>query len=212
VLFRTHGGLYIRGPNQKPDYNMTKTLMSLMFLLLTAVSVQAKGGDKAEFKEILVKDEQTGEYYYEAVVPVENVAKLDMFKRAKSWVLTSLKTSDNNINADESELSIVNTASVVLDQTKGFGWAITSGNIDFKLNVQFKDGKYKVRFDNVVINAVYVTGGGTSLQTVSYNQYAKQKENKAVRKFKQMVNEKMLAVANSLDAAIRNGSSGSKDW
>ncbi len=190
---------------------MKKHLSVLTLLLAFGFTAIAK--EKEEFKEIVTKDEATGEYYYEAVVPVEGIAKEEMFKRAKTWVLSNLKTSDNNINADEKDLSIINTASVVLDQTKGWGWAITSGNIDFKLNVLFKDGRYKVRFDNIVINAMYVTGAGTSLQTISYTQYAKQRENKAARKFKQMVNEKMLAVAGGLEQAVRNGDSSSKkDW
>jgi len=192
---------------------MRNILISILVLTtLCCYVVQAKRDEKKDFKEILIKDEASGEYYYEAIVPVENVAKEEMFKRAKTWVLTSLKTSDNNINADEKELSIINTASIILDQTKGWGWAITSGTIDFKLNVLFKEGKYKVRFDNIVINAMYVTASGTSLQTVSYTQYAKQKENKAGRKFKEMVNEKMLATAVGLENAIKNGSAAQKDW
>lgn len=193
---------------------MKKLLLLSLSLMLIAGTVTAKEKEKKEeFTEILVKDEATGEYYYEAVVPVEQVSKEEMFKRAKSWVVSSLKTNDNNINADAAELSIVNTASVVLDQMKGFGWAITSGNIDFKLNVLFKDGKYKVRFDNIVINAAYLTGQGTTLQTISYTQYAKTSgKNKASRKFKEMVNAKMEAVAKGLDNAIKNGTAASKDW
>ena len=194
---------------------MKKILMIALAILPFIYTVNAKSKDeKEEFKEILVADEATGEYYYEAVMPVENVDKEEMFKRAKTWVLSNLKTSDNNINADEKDLTIINTASVVLDQMKGFGWAITSGNIDFKLNIAFKDGKYKVRFDNVVINAVYLTGNGSSLQTISYTQYAQKNKNKAARKFKEMVNGKMEAVATGIEKAIKEGnkSAAGKDW
>src|SRR5262249_21175282 len=128
---------------------MKKVLYVALSLLAATPVLQAK--EKEEIKTVLVKDDASGEYYYEGVVPVEGVSKEEMFKRAKQWILSNLKSADNNIQFDDKEWVINNEASTLINSAQGFGWVISRGYTNFKLNIQFKDGRYKLRIDNVII-------------------------------------------------------------
>lgn len=183
---------------------MKKILLAIA-LLAAAPAVQAKGDDP-EYKVVVVKNETTGAMAYEAVTNVEGVSKEEMFKRAKQWIIANLKTNDNNISFDASNLSINNTATLVLKPAGGFNWAITSGLINFKLQVQFKDRRYRILMDNIVVQTAYADG---IVETMAYDQI--QRNNKPAKHIKQEVNEKLLAVAQQLEAAIKNGNIKSND-
>jgi hypothetical protein len=129
---------------------MKKVLLVALSLLMMAPAIQAKDKDKEEVKIVLVKDDNSDEYYYEGVVTVEGVTKEEMFKRAKEWVLTRLKTSDNNIQFNDKDFSIINNATIVIDSwTKGIVF-YSGGYTNFKITLLFKDGKYKFRFDGLM--------------------------------------------------------------
>ncbi|WP_129019501.1 DUF4468 domain-containing protein [Edaphocola flava] len=127
---------------------MKKILLALS-LVLVAPMTNAKEKDKSEVSEVLVKD-VTGKYVYEGVVNVENISKDEMFKRAKNWVQETFKTGDNNIRFDDKEYSIINSPTVIFQNGKKGILDYYGGLISFKLVIQFKDGKYKFHFDNVV--------------------------------------------------------------
>ncbi|RQO31252.1 hypothetical protein DBR32_04590 [Taibaiella sp. KBW10] len=184
---------------------MKKIILALA-LLAAAPQVQAKGGD-SEYKVVVVKNEATGNVCYEQVTMVEGVAKQEMFNRAKKWIIANLKTNDNNIAFDETASSISNTATVVLKPASGFNWAITSGMINFKLNMQFKEGRYKFAFDNIVVQVAYADG---IVETLNYDQI--QRNNKPAKHIKKEVNEKLLAIAMQLETAIKQGNTGNDNW
>lgn len=186
---------------------MKKVLLVVMSLLFVAPSVQAKDKDE-EYKVVVVKNEASGSYAYEQVVNVEGVTKEEMFNRAKKWIIANFKTSDNNIQFDEANLTIANTATVVMNAASGFNWAITSGLVNFKLNLQFKEGRYKFIFDNIAVQAVYSDG---IVETVNYEQA--QKNNKPAKHIRKETNEKLLAISTQLEQAIKTGGGkGKDDW
>jgi hypothetical protein len=186
---------------------MKKVLLVVMSLLMITPTMQAKDKEE-EYKVVVVKNEANGSYAYEQVVNVEGVSKEEMFSRAKKWIISNFKTNDNNIQFDETNLTIANTATVVLKVASGFNWALTSGLVNFKLNLQFKDGRYKFVFDNIAVQAAYSDG---IVETVNYEQV--QRNNKPAKHIRKEINEKLLAIATQMEEVIKTGGGkGKDDW
>lgn len=184
---------------------MKKILVAVLCLSIATPTLLAKEKDE-EYKVVVIKSESSG-YVYENVVNVEGVSKEEMFKRAKTWIIANLKTEDNNINFDEAGMSITNTATLVLKAASGFNWAITHGVVNFKLNIMFKEGRYKFIFDNIVVQAAYADG---IVETLNYDQL--QRNNKPAKHIRKEVNEKLLAVSSQLEAAIKSGGKANDNW
>ncbi len=184
---------------------MNKVLLVVLSLMMASPVVQAKDKDE-EYKVVVVKNAATGDYVFENVVNVEGVTKEEMFTRAKKWIIANFKTSDNNIQFDEANMSITNTATVVLKAASGFNWAITSGLVNFKLNLQFKDGRYKFVFDNIAVQCAYSDG---IVETINYDQA--QRNNKPAKHIRKEVNEKLLAIEMQLENTIKTGGDKAKD-
>ena len=89
-------------------------------------------------------DESSGDYYYEEVVSAADIKQDELFKRAKTWVVANMQTADNNISADEKEFTIVNGGAIKLDDKWQHQFIMS-----FKFHVWLKDGKYKLRIDNI---------------------------------------------------------------
>jgi hypothetical protein len=184
---------------------MKKVLLVALSLLMVAPAIQAK--DKEEEYKVVVAKNERGEYLYEGVINVENVAKEEMFKRAKEWIISNLKTEDNNISFDEANMHIANTASVVLKPGSGFNWNMTHIVVNFKLNLAFKDGRYKFVFDNIVVQAA---SPGIGLETLSYEQITR--NNKPSKYVRKEVNEKLLSLSNQLEEAVKAGGKANDNW
>lgn len=172
------------------------------------MQAQDKSKDE-EVKIVLVKEDNSTNYYYEGVVPVEGVSKEEMYKRAKEWVLSTFKTEDNNAQFDEPNLSIFNTPTIILEKFKTY----PGDYMNFKLKLLFKDGKYKFRFDNVIIKSNLFTtdpprpynGDGTKmfpyLASGKYNQGIIEKANRA-----------FLSLSTELESAIKGTKTKKDDW
>jgi hypothetical protein len=184
---------------------MKKVLLLALTLMMVTPAIQAK--DKEEDYKTVVAKTEDGNYQYEQVVTVEGVNKEEMFKRAKSWIIANLKTEDNNIRFDEADMSISNTATVIMKAASGFNWAITHGLVNFKLNLMFKDGRYKFAFDNIAVQAAYADG---IVETLNYEQV--QRNNKPAKHICKEVNEKLLQIATQLEKAIKTGSTAKDNW
>ena len=181
-------------------------LVFALFTTVPATAVFAKGEKDKDVKEVVVKN-ATGAYSYEGVVAVENVSKEEMYKRSKQWVLSNLKTGDNNIGFDAEAQSINNTATIVMDPVGGFGWMITQGLFNFKIQLEFRDGRYKFIFDNIVVQSLYSTG---IVETLAFEKITK--NNKPAKHIKNEVNEKLAALAQSLEAAVKGAKSSNDNW
>lgn len=185
---------------------MKKCLFLVMFLLISIPVLQAK--DKEEDYKVVVDKNENGIYLYEGIVTVEGIDKAEMFKRAKNWIVSNLKTEDNNISFDETNMHIANTANIVLKPGSGFNWNISHMVVNFKLNLMFKDGRYKFVFDNIVVQAASANIG---LETLSYEQITR--NNKPSKHARKEVNEKLLAISTQLEQAIKTGvEKGKDDW
>jgi hypothetical protein len=180
-------------------------ILTISLLLLNAYSYADK--KDADTKVVVIKKEGTEEYTYEDVVKIESVTKAEMFSRAKKYIIANFKTNDNNIQFDESNFSIVNTSTVILEPKTGLTWQITSGFINFKLSLDFKDGRYKFIFSNIVILATYI-GGET--ETSDYSKI--QRNNKPSKFMRDQVNEKLFSISSQLEKAIKGEDKKANDW
>ena len=176
---------------------MKKVLLVALSLLMITPVVQAKDKEE-EVKVVLVKEDNSDNYYYEEVVPVESVTKEEMFKRAKDWVLSKLKTADNNIQFDEQNLSIYNSSVILLENSTDV--------MNFKISIYFKDGKYKFRIDNVIVGTQVSTG----LYTKPYgpNMFAKWYSKKVMKK----CNAALYSLTADLENAIKGTGTKKDDW
>lgn len=184
-----------------------KKLALIVSLLTIMPGTASFGKEDKNVVEVVVKN-ASGSYSYENVVNVGNVSKEEMFKRAKQWVLSNLKTDDNNIGFNEEQQTINSTATLVMTPGGGFSWTITHGLINFKLKLEFRDGRYKFVFDNIVVQAVF--GGGGGVVTLPYEKL--NKKQKPAKYMIDQVNEKLGALAMSLEAAVKGNKSENDNW
>lgn len=183
-----------------------KKILFIAFVAISFVTPKMYAKDD-DYKVVVAKNEASGSYSYESVVPVENVKKEEMFARAKKWIITNLKTADNNIQFDTTDLSITNSSTLILKSGRGFNWAITSGLMNFKLNLMFKDGRYKFVFDNIAVQIAYSDG---VVETLNYDQV--QRNNGPSKFIRKGVNEKLSGIEMQLETAVKNGGAAKDNW
>jgi tRNA(Ser,Leu) C12 N-acetylase TAN1 len=185
---------------------MKKILLVAAMLFIAVPNMQAKGNDE-EVKIVLIKEESSDNYYYEGVIPVEGVSKEEMFKRAKDWVLSTLKTNDNNIKFDEKEFSIITSSTFVVKETSRGATTLSSAQVNFKLIIQFKEGKYKFHIDNVIVSPSFPTTNPS--WNYSPKMYWLKKYNEYLIK---EINKSFLNLSSVLEATIKGTGLKKDDW
>ena len=187
---------------------MKKILFFAAMLFVAAPNIHAKGDDE-DVKIVLVKEENSDNYYYEGVVPVDGISKEEMFKRAKEWVLSNFKTGDVNTQFDEANLQIYNAPTIIIKVFPDCR-ACKDDYANFKLKLLFKDGKYKFRFDNVIVNSNVLTIPATK----SYND-VKMFPGSGVkynRKIIEDINKAFFSFSVNLENAIKATGTKKDDW
>ena len=113
----------------------------LMVLLLSFPLInKAYAQDKDELPKTLNK--ATSGYTFEKIADLPSVTKDQTYDRVKQWVLTNLKTTDNNIAFDDKEKNSISTSTeIMLDKSN---WMLTVPSAQFKISIFFKDGKIKI--------------------------------------------------------------------
>ncbi len=80
---------------------------------------------------------------FEKVVQAPDVAKADLYERAKLWVVTNVKSTDvNTLYDDKNQELIVTTPSLAIPNLKYNHFSDQA--LTFKLQLAFKDGKMKI--------------------------------------------------------------------
>jgi hypothetical protein len=186
---------------------MKKVLLIALSLLMITSVIYAQDKDQVEeVKIVLVKEEGSDNYYYEGVVPVEGVSKEEMFKRAKEWVLSKFKTEDNNAQFDEQNLVILNSPTIVLEKYRG----APGDFLYFKIKILFKDGKYKFRFDNLIVKSnTFPLEPPVSYNGVKMFTGRGAKYNPGVIR---NVNHALLGLSAELDSMIKETKTKKDDW
>lgn len=163
---------------------MKKLLLATAATLILSANLFAQN--------ILVADEATGDYYFEEVVQANGLSQAELFKRAKTWILATLKTGDNNITFNEEDFSAVNTGAIKIDKKSFITYYIDAGAFDFKFHVWCKEGRYKYRVDNIMYYILTKDGNGlTNRLTLTYSELKEKK--KRDRYLQEQANEKLAS-------------------
>ncbi len=159
---------------------------------------------------VFEKDASSGDNFYEEVVTMNGVGQEELYKRAKNWVMANMKTEDNNISFEDKEFKIVNSAGMKVDPKSFITYAINDGIMDFKFHVWVKEGKYKLRVDNITYHLLINNGDSKSTRSESYNDV---KDNKFGRYLRSQADEKLYSLVYVFKKAMKNEATKEKnDW
>ncbi len=136
-----------------------KTVLCVILTCFYSFIALGQSKDKkkeVEIIEVLIDKEGNGNYKCDSIFQVSNITKEEMYSRARKWVIANLKTNDNNVEFNEVELSITTTPTILIPSYNvSFSGEITRGLANFKLNLQFKDNRYRITVDNVSMHLEY---------------------------------------------------------
>jgi len=103
---------------------------------------------------------ELGEIIFENVVQQDGLTKEEIYKKAKLWIVTTLKSGDNmvELGGDEST-NITGTGNVILsDQNysgaRGYSYEMQNISLNFKFSIFCKDSRYKYRIENFTLRCV----------------------------------------------------------
>lgn len=179
---------------------MKKTLI-ISFLLLLIIDSYAQ----------VVYDFDKEKALMESVIELQDIHKKEAYERAKIWMASTLKSSDNQIfSDDENNESLIGTGNLILSD-RAFIWQRV---VNFKLAIYFKDGKYKYILSEMVYHWVYGNprqNGMITLDTEYKHVYSKKKLKK--NEFHIEIDEAFEKLVRSLNEAINQKTpSKSDDW
>ncbi|HMQ76786.1 MAG TPA: DUF4468 domain-containing protein [Flavobacteriales bacterium] len=186
-------------------------MKQLLISLALFVSVTA-------FGQTIPKDEETGKFKYEKVIQAEGLSQADIYDRAKSWVVRTLKSGDNAVNLDDENKEALNaTGNIVLnDQVGWLGY--TNVFLNFKFNVFVKEGRFKVVIDNFMLSYNVVNTQGqfprTSTLEEGFKKEGLAKADKQTQAMYEDANEKLTQMLVDIEAAVANGGleKDNSDW
>lgn len=177
----------------------------LFFLLLTA-AVGMSTVQAGEFSSTVFTRGANG-WEYEKIVAIPDVAKKDLYERAKVWVVSNVKSVDvNTLYDDKNQELIVTTPSLAIPNLKYRHF--TDQALTYKLQLAFKDGKVKV-------NASGLTYFGISNSQKVYNMPVETLEMKGFvpspyKQIQEHFDAAFLGFVKNLEAALTSASK--KDW
>lgn len=161
------------------------------------------------------------EFKFEEVVKVDSlVTKDELFNRARSWIGKAYNNEKDVISTeDRNSGEISGNGSMTYRSTKiFFGVAAVEGDIDYKINIFVKDGRYKYSFHSFRHTGSYVFGS----LPISYGIVTASGEspkpsrgggsNKAWNDIKSQTEIKIKKTIEELKEAMNKKYEGSNDW
>jgi hypothetical protein len=128
----------------KTKSGLTIFLFVTVFLLTQTV--------KAQFP----KDSTTGKVKYSGIVDLSGSSKEKIYKKAKAWIVSTLKSADNIIELDDVNMDkLVATGTTIVDSLKlpyvykdSFS---RNSYINFKFIILIKEGRLKYTVENFIL-------------------------------------------------------------
>lgn len=185
---------------------MKQILLSLIFL----ASVNLYG------QTLKLENEK---FVLEKIDSVASLNKEDRYEKAKKWVVRNLKSSDSNVEFNDKDYEqITSTGNLSLDEIQNsITCVLTNVTLNFKFNVFFKEDRYKVVFDQMLLSNTTVCNqiDGSAPQK-KYHEYPLEKLGLAKKKREKVlleIEQKMLALCLDLNQNL-NGINSQKgnDW
>lgn len=137
------------------ERNNSLVMKKSIFLALFSFLVLASFGQRK--KDLtppnVPYDSTTNQIIYQEVVSQEG-SQAELFDRAMDWVKAYYKNTTEVINkADKDEGQILCSSRVKIYSTAKGGTKIMSGMVNYKLNIEIKDGRYRYTFDKFALKA-----------------------------------------------------------
>jgi len=118
-----------------------------LFLLLQTSLFIAVAQEEKDPPVTLTKTETSG-FTFEKIIDLPAVSKEQAYDRIKQWIITNLKTADNNIAFDDKEKNNISTATGLLLGKIPNAWLTNA--VEFKISFSFKDNKMKINASQFV--------------------------------------------------------------
>ena len=192
--------------------------MKKIFILVLALSgfVICANGQKKKKESIIPIDSSTNRFAYDGIVKEDSISQEELYKRAKLWMVTNLKSSDKMTSIDDqSHESITGTGNLTL-QTRSLMLAVIYEDafVNFKMSIFLKNGKYRYRIENMTHSYDEKTSTGNGGHTTSSrNSNLEETAMPKRQKLYTEVNEKFLALIASLKTAMHSSALPPKaDW
>lgn len=190
-----------------------RKLLFIFFILSVVASNNAfaqKGKNDVKTVTAIPKDSITGKFKYEELIKADGISQMDIYERAKNWIVRTLKSSDNVVNLDdENKAQITATGNILLHDQIGF-CAFTDLVLNFKYSVYCKEGRYKVIVDNFILSYKVDCANGKELRTsplesVSEKRVGVVMGQKSYEKVNTEVDERIKELISSLKNSISSG-------
>lgn len=107
----------------------------------------------------LPKNDETGKIIYTEVIELPNLNKNIIYNKAKTWIVSTLKSGDNMVELDGTNSNqIVGTGNLILDKLlyhpKRENTFEADASLNFKFIVFCKDGKLKYNVENFTLSTL----------------------------------------------------------
>ncbi len=182
-------------------------MKKLLILFFAFVFFAANGfAQHKEATSIFTKNKTTGTYYYEAVKKAPHIAKPELFTRARRWLKAHGQTMDNSSVYDDKKYHISIFADQRLDTIKELTCTQTDGAVNFKINLSFKNGKYTIRVDDIILSTVTsaVNGQNVGRQTMPYRDIDFKRIGGCETYLKERINRVLAIFIANLNNAIKD--------
>ncbi|MCB0700363.1 MAG: DUF4468 domain-containing protein [Chitinophagales bacterium] len=177
-------------------------MKNILLTLIASVLVSVNAYAQQAFS--IKHDEVSNDYYFEEVIEAKGLFDKVIYERAKKWILANMKTVDKNIEFNDEELSIVNNGTIKIDQKSFVTQAIQEGYCNFKYHVWCKEGRYKVRVDNIFYRVLLNQGDRMVTKSDSYADVYDKKKKKMNAYLIEEADTKLSAVIAIMHDAIIN--------
>lgn len=161
------------------------------------------------------------DFQFEEVVKVDStVTKDELFNRARSWFGKTYNNEKYVISTEDRSTGELSGNGSLFYNTKKlyFGVGAVIGEVDYKINIYVKDGRYKYVFHSFRHNGSYVGGS----DPISYGLLTKSEEapkpsrgganKKAWNDIKEQTQVKIQKTIEGLKIAMNTKYEGSGDW
>ncbi|WP_289056161.1 DUF4468 domain-containing protein [Carboxylicivirga marina] len=117
----------------------------LIFLLVISFSIPALG------QNYELPIDETGKVVFTDVIPLEEMSKVDIYKKAKMWIVSTLKSGDNMVELDGTNSDkIIGTGNIIIPEEEIFSSHHES--LNFKFIVMCKDNRLKYSVENFTLH------------------------------------------------------------
>ncbi|MGB6038164.1 MAG: DUF4468 domain-containing protein, partial [Cryomorphaceae bacterium] len=171
----------------------------LFILLLTSLSFQSLSQ---------IPLDENGAANFSDVIELSESTQEALFKRAKLWLVSTLKSGDSMVELNEKGLDqLVGTGNIYLDEIELGGRVLTQNKLNFKFIIYCKEGRYKYEVNNFTFHYTLRMGnitevGTTNLEELTPHRYLfKQKH---IDEYKKSVTEQTITRISELIESLKN--------